>query len=89
MSQASFRIRPDRGIWVVVEEGGGRVGGVFATLIAALEFVDGEVRYRADPNCTMALPKRITSSPSHVEGGTVSRNITLPKTTLTTAKNAT
>jgi hypothetical protein len=45
MGQASFRIRRVGGTWVVFEENSGReIGGVFATLIAALDFVDGEAR---------------------------------------------
>ncbi len=48
MSTASFHIRRDGATWVVVEESaGGEIGGIFSTLIAALEFVDGEAcRFR-------------------------------------------
>jgi hypothetical protein len=46
MAHASFHIHrePSRGAWVVEEEASREIGGIFATLIAALEFVDGESR---------------------------------------------
>ncbi len=45
MSQASFHIHRDHGSWVVVEENSHReIGGIFTTLVAALNFVDGEAR---------------------------------------------
>ncbi len=44
----SFRIRRSGRAWLVMEETHDRaLGGIFSTLAAALEFVDGEVaRYR-------------------------------------------
>jgi hypothetical protein len=44
----SFRIRRNGRVWLVLEETRQRaLGGIFATLAAALEFVDGEAaRYR-------------------------------------------
>jgi hypothetical protein len=46
MGHASFHIHrePSRGAWVVEEEASREIGGVFATLVAALDFVDGESR---------------------------------------------
>jgi hypothetical protein len=45
MGQASFHIHRDHGSWVVVEETSGRaIGGIFTTLVAALDFVDHEAR---------------------------------------------
>jgi hypothetical protein len=45
MGQASFHIHRDHGSWVVVEESSGHeIGGIFKTLVAALDFVDGEAR---------------------------------------------
>jgi hypothetical protein len=45
MGHASFHIHrePNRGAWVVEEEGR-EIGGLFATLLAALDFVHGESR---------------------------------------------
>jgi len=44
----SFRIRRSGRAWLVMEETHERsLGGIFSTLVAALEFVDGEsARYR-------------------------------------------
>jgi hypothetical protein len=46
MGHASFHIRKDqgKGAWVVEEEDNHQIGGFFATLVAALDFVDGEAR---------------------------------------------
>jgi hypothetical protein len=46
MRHASFHIHrtPDRRTWVVEEEGEGQLGGLFSTLAAALDYVDGEAR---------------------------------------------
>ena len=46
MGHASFHIHKDPGqrAWVVEEEANRQIGGVFATLLAALDFVDGESR---------------------------------------------
>ncbi len=46
MGHASFHIHkdPGQGAWVVEEEANRQIGGVFATLVAALDFVDGESR---------------------------------------------
>ncbi len=45
MGHVSFRIHRERGSWVVVQESSGQeIGGIFTTLIAALNFVDGEAR---------------------------------------------
>jgi hypothetical protein len=52
MGQASFHIRrdPGHGAWVVEEEAAREIGGIFATLIAALSFVDDESRrFRVRP----------------------------------------
>ncbi len=45
MGHASFRIHrePGRGTWLV-EEDGREIGGMFATLLAAIDFVDAESR---------------------------------------------
>jgi hypothetical protein len=45
MGHVSFRIHrePGRGTWVVEEEGR-EIGGMFATLLAAIDFVDAESR---------------------------------------------
>lgn len=45
----SFRIRRSGRTWLVFEETAARaIGGIFATLAAALDFVDGEAaRYRS------------------------------------------
>ena len=45
MGHASFHIHREssRGSWVVEEEGH-EIGGMFATLVAALDFVDAESR---------------------------------------------
>jgi hypothetical protein len=43
----SFRIRRSGRAWLVMEETHHALGGIFSTLAAALEFVDGEAaRYR-------------------------------------------
>jgi hypothetical protein len=45
MGAAVFRIRPQGGSWSVVEETSRyEIGGVFFTLVAALQFVDRESR---------------------------------------------
>jgi|HubBroStandDraft_4_1064222.scaffolds.fasta_scaffold531065_2 hypothetical protein len=46
MGHASFHIHrdPGHGTWVVEEEDNREIGGIFATLLAALDFVDGESR---------------------------------------------
>jgi hypothetical protein len=46
MDRASFHIHrdPRRSGWVVIEEGHREIGGVFTTLIAALDFVGEEAR---------------------------------------------
>jgi hypothetical protein len=43
VTTALFHIRPQRGQWLVVEEAGD-IGGVFATLMSAVEFVRREAR---------------------------------------------
>jgi hypothetical protein len=44
---ALFHIRPQRGEWLVLEEAGD-IGGIFATLVSAVEFVRREARrYRS------------------------------------------
>jgi hypothetical protein len=46
MGHASFHIHrdQDRGAWVVEEEASRQIGGVFSTLVAALDYVDSESR---------------------------------------------
>jgi hypothetical protein len=47
MGTASFHIRQRDGVWVVDETHARQIGGIFATLVAALEFVDAEApRFR-------------------------------------------
>jgi hypothetical protein len=43
LNTALFHIRPQRNEWLVVEEAGD-IGGVFATLMSAVEFVRREAR---------------------------------------------
>ncbi len=44
MADASFHIHrdPRRRVWVVEEEGSRHIGGLFATLAAAVDYVDKE-----------------------------------------------
>jgi hypothetical protein len=45
MGHVSFHIHRDHGSWIVVQESSGHeIGGIFTTLVAALNFVDGEAR---------------------------------------------
>jgi hypothetical protein len=61
MGQASFRIHRDHGSWVVVEENSGReIGGLFSTLIAALDFVDHEARRFLEARAVIELSPRTT-----------------------------
>jgi hypothetical protein len=61
MGQASFHIRRDHGSWIVVEENSGRgIGGVFTTLVAALDFVDGEARRFLAARAVIELSPRAT-----------------------------
>ncbi len=47
MGNASFRIRQRGRTWVVEETHSRQIGGIFSTLVAALEFIDGEAhRFR-------------------------------------------
>jgi hypothetical protein len=64
MGQASFHIHRDHGSWVVVEETSGReIGGVFTTLIAALDFVDHEARRFLGARAVIELSPR--TAPAH------------------------
>ena len=59
MAQASFHVHRDRGSWVVVEENSGReIGGVFTTLVAALDFVDHEARRFVEARTVIDLSPR-------------------------------
>jgi hypothetical protein len=59
MVRASFHIRRGHGSWIVSEENGGHaIGGVFATLIAALDFVDGESRRFGEATAVIELTPR-------------------------------
>jgi hypothetical protein len=46
MGHASFHIHQDQdqGAWVVEEEASRQIGGVFSSLVAALDYVDSESR---------------------------------------------
>ena len=59
MGHASFRIHrePGRGTWVVEEERR-EIGGLFATLLAALDFVSGESRRFQGVRAVIELPPR-------------------------------
>jgi hypothetical protein len=59
MGHASFHIHrePSRGTWVVEEEGH-EIGGMFATLVAALDFVDGESRRFQEARAVIQLMPR-------------------------------
>jgi hypothetical protein len=52
MSIASFFVRQRGRVWVVEESRGRQIGGIFATLVAALEFVDRE-SFRLRETCTV------------------------------------
>lgn len=69
MSAVSFHIRRDGESWVVAQESGGReLGGIFSTLVAALEFVDGEACRFQDARAVIELSPRartVASRPSH------------------------
>jgi hypothetical protein len=59
MGHASFHIHRDQGhgSWVV-EEASHEIGGVFATLVAALDFVDGEARRFREARAVIDLTRR-------------------------------
>jgi hypothetical protein len=57
--QASFHIFREGGSWVVVEESSGHeIGGIFTTLVAALDFVDGEARRFLQARAVIELSRR-------------------------------
>jgi hypothetical protein len=60
MGHASFRIHrePGRGTWVV-EEDGREIGGMFATLVAAVDFVDTESRRFQEARAVIELSPRL------------------------------
>jgi hypothetical protein len=59
MSRVSFHIHRRHGTWIVYEESSGReIGGIFATLIAALDFVDGESRRFGEATAVIELTPR-------------------------------
>ena len=60
MGHASFHIHrdPGQGAWVVEEEDSRQIGGLFATLIAALDFVDGESRRFQQARAVIELSPR-------------------------------
>jgi hypothetical protein len=62
MGHASFRIHrePGRGAWVV-EEDGREIGGMFATLLAAIDFVDTESRRFQEARAVIELSPRLRS----------------------------
>ena len=55
MGTASFRIRQRGGYWVVEETHARQLGGIFSSLVAALEFIDGEA-HRFREACTVIEP---------------------------------
>jgi hypothetical protein len=55
MGTASFRIRQRGGAWVVEETHARQLGGIFSTLVAALEFIEGET-HRFREACTVIEP---------------------------------
>jgi hypothetical protein len=55
MTKALFRIHPVRGEWVV-EEQAREIGGIFTTLVAALEFVAREARRFQGARAVIDLP---------------------------------
>jgi hypothetical protein len=65
MAQASFHIHRDHGSWVVVEENSGHeIGGIFTTLVAALDFVDHEARRFLEARAVIELSPRTTRAHS-------------------------
>jgi hypothetical protein len=60
MGHASFHIHRDQQSWVVVEESSGNeIGGIFKTLVAALDFVDGEARRFLKARAVIELSPRV------------------------------
>jgi hypothetical protein len=47
---------------VVEEEGSREIGGIFATLVAALDFVDGESHRFHQARAVIELPRRASRS---------------------------
>ena len=73
MGTTSFSVRQRGGVWIVEEVHTRQLGGIFATLIAALEFVDGEAhRFRA--TCT-----QIERSPGVDTPATRRASVSLPR----------
>ena len=70
MGHASFRIhrQPGRGTWVVEEERR-EIGGLFATLLAALAFVDGESRRFQETRAVIEFDRQHASSRAHALDG--------------------
>jgi hypothetical protein len=64
MGYASFHIHLDvgQGAWVVEEEASRQIGGIFATLLAALQFAAGESRRFQRARTVVELSPRVTRS---------------------------